>query len=262
MNNDEKYSLYERSVQNPETDIEFINQKFADIRSQKPLTLREDFGGTGHFCCEWVKQGPQHLASVIDLNPEPLGYGKKHHRSKLEKNQRKQVHYRQMNVLDPATMKTDLVVAFNFSYFIFKQRRELLAYFTQVRNSLKPEGVFFLDCFGGSECYAPIEEETQHDGFKYFWDLDSINPINNHVIYHIHFKKKGKAKYKKAFSYDWRMWSLPEIRDILEEAGFQHTLVYWEGDSEDGDEGGNDEFDACEHTEQCESWVVYLAAYN
>ena len=53
------------------------------------------------------------------------------------------------------------------------------------------------------------------------------------------------------------MWSIPEIREILEDAGFKHTVVYWEGDDDDG--GGNGEFDVCEETEQCDSWVVYLA---
>ena len=30
------------------------------------------------------------------------------------------------------------------------------------------DGVFFLDMFGGEECYGPLEEETEHDGFTYF----------------------------------------------------------------------------------------------
>ena len=261
MNIDKKYSLYEQSVQNPESDIEFINEKFAEIRGQRPLSLREDFGGTGYLCCEWVKQGPKYSAVVIDLDQEPMNYGKKCHWKKL-KSGKKRVHYRNLNVLDATSVNTDVVVAFNFSYFIFKQRQELLEYCCKVRESLKPGGVFFMDCFGGSECYSPLEEETEYQSFKYFWDMESFNPINNDAVYHIHFKEKGGGKNKRVFSYDWRMWSLSEIRDILHQAGFQNTLVYWEGDSEDeDDEDGNGEFESCEHAEQCESWVVYIAAY-
>ena len=259
MKIDKKYSLYERSVQNPENDIEFINEKFFEIRGKRPLSLREDFGGTGYLCCEWVKQGAKHTAAVIDLDPEPIRYGIKGHWERLKKG-KKRVSYRELNVLNATSVRADVIVAFNFSYFIFKQRQQLLEYCRKVRESLKSRGVFFMDCFGGSECYSPLEEETEHQGFDYFWDMRSFNPINNDVVYEIHFKEKGRPKQKRVFSYDWRMWSLPEIRDILQEAGFSNTLVYWEGDSEDG-EDGNGEFSPCEDVEQCESWVVYIAAY-
>ena len=47
VNKDKKYFLYENSVQNPEGDIEFINEKFSTVRGKYPISLREDFGGTG-----------------------------------------------------------------------------------------------------------------------------------------------------------------------------------------------------------------------
>ena len=263
MDVEKKYSLYESSVQNPQGDVEFINEKFREIRGRRPLSLREDFGGTGLLCCEWVKQGEEHRAAVIDLDSEPMGYGRKHHRQNLSPSARERVVYHEMNVLEAMAIKTDVVVAFNFSYFIFKRRRQLLDYFTRVRESLKDGGVFFMDCFGGSECYSPLEEETEYDDFTYFWDLEEFNPIDNNVLYYIHFQEKGKPKQREVFSYDWRMWSIAEIRDILKEAGFSKTLVYWEGDSDDDDdEDGNGEFTACEEAEQCDSWVVYLAAYS
>jgi hypothetical protein len=40
---------------------------------------------------------------------------------------------------------------------------------------------------------------------------------------------------KKAFSYNWRLWTLPEIREILEEAGFRNPTVYFEYRDEDGE---------------------------
>ena len=263
MDTDKKYFLYESSVQNPQGDVEFINEKFEEIRGEHPLSLREDFGGTGLLCCEWVKQGPRHSAAVIDLDPGPMGYGQKRHWKKLPEAARDRIAYHEMNVLDATYIKSDVVVAFNFSYFIFKRRQELLDYCIEVRKSLAEGGVFFLDCFGGPECYSPLEEETEYDDFTYFWDLDRYNPIDNGVLYYIHFKEKGKAKQRAAFTYDWRMWSVAEIRDVLAEAGFRHSVVYWEGDSDDDDdEDGDGEFTACEEAEQCDSWIVYLAAYS
>ncbi len=260
LNIDKKYQLYEKSVQNPSGDVDFINEKFKQIKGRKPYSVREDFGGTGFLCCEWVKQGPKYSAHVVDLDPEPINYGKIRHWGKLNKSQQEQVIYHEKNVLEVSSIKADVVVAFNFSYFIFKKRSQLLDYFKEARKAVGKDGVFFLDLFGGSECYSPLEEETEYKNYSYYWDLHSFNPINNHVMYYIHFKEKGKSKKKKAFVYDWRMWSLPELRDLLIDAGFKHTLVYWEGDDDDG--GGDGNFEPTEHVEQCDSWVVYLAAYN
>lgn len=254
-----KYFLYESSVQSPETDIEFINEKFQELRGKKPHSLREDFGGTGLLSCRWVQQGFACSASVVDLDPEPMKYGKCSHVDKLSPEEAKRIFYHQKNVLEAVDISSDVVVAFNFSYFIFKKRKEILKYFSSVKKSLKSRGVFFIDCFGGSECYAPVEEETEFDHFSYFWDLHSFDPISNHVIYYIHFKEKKKPKKEKVFSYDWRMWSIPELKELLLEAGFDHVTIYWEGDDEDG--SGDGEFSPCQSVDQCDSWVVYLAAY-
>ena len=63
---------------------------------------------------------------------------------------------------------------------------------------------------------------------------------------------------KKAFSYDWRLWTLPEIREILEESGFRKVTIYWEGDDEDGE--GNGEFTREEKGEADAGWIVYIVA--
>ena len=41
----------------------------------KPI-LREDFCGTFAICCEWAKSGATFEAHGVDLDPEPLQYGK------------------------------------------------------------------------------------------------------------------------------------------------------------------------------------------
>ena len=60
---------------------------------------------------------------------------------------------------------------------------------------------------------------------------------------HIHFKFPDKTKIKNAFTYNWRLWTMVEIRELLSEAGFANVVVYWEGEDEDGDqrEEGEDE---------------------
>jgi hypothetical protein len=39
-----------------------------------------------------------------------------------------------------------------------------------------------------------------------------------------------------AFTYDWRIWSIPEVRDALMEVGFQDVRVYWEEEEESDSE--------------------------
>lgn len=63
---------------------------------------------------------------------------------------------------------------------------------------------------------------------------------------------------KKAFTYDWRMWTLPELQEILGEAGFSKVTVYWEGTDEDGEWDGN--YSATEHGDDEPAWIVYLTA--
>ena len=62
----------------------------------------------------------------------------------------------------------------------------------------------------------------------------------------------------RAFTYDWRLWSLPETRDVLADAGFRKTIVYWEGEDAKGDGDGN--FRPAKTAECCATFVAYIAA--
>ena len=252
-----KYKLYEDSVQCHESDIEFIQKEYKRFYKKNPYTLREDFGGTGAMACDWVKQGLDYKAWAIDLDEEPVKYGKENHYMRLNDEQKNRMTYIMGNVLEDYSFNSDITVAFNFSYFIFKKRKELLEYFKKVHKNLNNEGAFFLDIFGGTECLDPIEEETEYDKHTYYWDLDKYNPLNNECTYYIHFKThEDKVKYERVFAYDWRMWSVREITELMEEAGFSAVHTYWEGEDEDGDGDGN--FYLSNDEENCESWVIYI----
>ena len=255
-----KYEYYEKAVQNTDHELEFLNKVYKKKFKKDAKVLREDFCGTGMLACEWVKQSKKHTAFGIDLSAEPIEYGKENHYSKLSKDEQKRMVYHEKNVLDCAGMKADIIVAFNFSYFIFKERKQLLDYFKSIRKSMKKDSVFLIDLFGGPDCQVLQEEETDYGKFSYYWDLDHFNPITNEVTYYIHFKPKGKKKIREVFTYEWRHWGLPELIDLLHEAGFAKTVPYWEGD--DGDGGGDGDFyEATESEENCESWVTYISAY-
>jgi SAM-dependent methyltransferase len=255
----DKYKYYLAAVQSPEGDLEFLRKAYADAnKNRKPKLLREDFCGTYALCCEWAKHGKDTRAIGIDIDPEPLSYGTQHYFSKLAAEQQKRVEILQENVLTPGLPAADIIASLNFSYFCFKQRATLLDYFKNCHRTLNDGGVLVLDCFGGSDCLSPNEQEIEHDTFSYFWDQDSFNPITNEAMFYIHFKLPNEPKQKKVFTYDWRMWSLPELSDLLTEAGFSNNTVYWEGTDENGE--GNGVFDPTTEGEECESWVTYVVA--
>lgn len=205
-----------------------------------------------------MKLSPLHQSIGVDLDPEPIAYGNEHHLDNLSEDQRKRVRILNANVLDPKLPKVDLVAAMNFSYFIFKSRHLLLEYFKNVYRTLKKDGVFVADLFGGTLCHDANEEKTKHKAFTYYWHQKGFDPATNFAHFSIHFKPHGKKKVEDVFTYDWRMWTIPEIRDIMIDAGFKNVHLYWEGTTRAG--RGDGKFKRVDQGEACLSWIAYLAA--
>jgi SAM-dependent methyltransferase len=259
LSKDEKYRLYLASVQNPEADIQFINREYKALFGKAPKSLREDFCGTGLLACEWVQQDSTRTSFGIDLDMEPLSYGVVNHLSELSEEEQKRVKYINGNVMSTYDFKTDVVVAFNFSYYLFKKRSDLLKYFTSVRKHMKKDSIFLIDMFGGTETRQELEESVKHKNHTYYWDCSRYNPLTSECMYYIHFKTHSDGiKHEKVFQYDWRMWDAQELRDILTDAGFSKTNIYWEGVDKDGT--GNGKFKIANKAENCESWVTYICA--
>lgn len=254
----DKYELYRKSVQSPDSDVEFFRDVYRELKKKDPKTLREDFSGTFLISCEWVKYKKHHVAHAVDLDPEPLDYGKRKNLVLLSDEQKKRLHVVEKNVLVPGLPHADIVCAMNFSYFVLKTREQMKAYFKNVLASLNKNGVFVADLFGGSLCQDSNEEKTSYRKFVYYWDQEDFDPVTHHAKFHIHFRLKGKPKEERVFTYDWRMWTIPELRELMAEVGFKKTHVYWEGTTKRGD--GDGEFQRTEKGEACEAWIAYIAA--
>ena len=200
----DKYVLYQRSVQEPEADIAFMQTIFQDHFGRPARTLREDFCAAAHQAMQWVREHPENEAWGIDLDPEPLAWGQAHNAKDLSPEQLGRLHLLEGNVLDPREPKVDLVTAQNFSYCIFKERELLLRYFKAARKGLKKQGLFVVDLFGGPEAQTVQEEATEHDDFTYVWDQADYDPISGHMQCYIHFRFPDGSRLKRAFSYAWR----------------------------------------------------------
>ena len=252
------HELYEAAVQCVEPEIEFLQKTFRELRGRDAKSFREDFCGTASAACEWVRTGDDHYAIGIDIDADVLDWGRKNRVGRLPEAKRPRVQLLNDDVVHASTTQVDIVGAFNFSYWIFNTRDAMRRYFERVREALVDDGVFFVDAYGGSEAYVTQKEKTKYDGFTYIWDQAEFEPVTGMATCHIHFKFPDKSKIKRAFSYEWRIWTLPELRELLEEAGFENVTVYWEGEDEDGE--GNGEFTPDPKGEADLAWIAYIVA--
>ena len=254
----DRHELYEASVQSVSHEVEFLESAFVDLVGRKPRTLREDFCGTAAAACEWVRSRRTRSAVAVDIDPQVLEWGRTHHVAALKAKQRERVRLIEGDVRTAETGPTDITVAFNFSWWTFKTRAALLEYFRAVHASLADDGLFVLDIYGGSDAYAEQEEETDYGLFTYVWDQHGFDPITARYICYIHFRFPDGSELPRAFSYDWRLWTLPELRELLAEAGFARSVVYWQGEDEKGEPSG--EFSIVKRGEADPAWITYVAA--
>jgi len=252
------HELYEEAVQNVETEIEFLQETFRALRGRSAVSFREDFCGTASASCEWVRSGARNHAIGVDIDPDVLEWGRKNRVGRLPEARRPRVKLLTEDVMTVKTGPVDIVVAFNFSYWTFKTRDLMRRYFARVHDSLKPDGLFFLDAYGGAEAYETQKEKTKCEGFTYIWDQAEFEPVTGRARCHIHFKFPDGSRIKKAFTYDWRLWTLPELRELLEEAGFTRVRAYWEDEDEEGE--GTGEFSEDDTGEPDPAWIAYLVA--
>ena len=153
----------------------------------------------------------------------------------------------------------DIILAMNFSYYLFTDRQSMREYFAAALQGLADDGVLFLDAYGGYEAPMVLQETRDCEGFTYIWDQESYNPITGDMTCHIHFHFPDKSRLRKAFTYDWRLWTLPELQEILHEAGFSNITVHWEGTDEETGEGDGI-YSPSTHGDADPGWVCFITA--
>jgi SAM-dependent methyltransferase len=233
------YALYEAAVQAVDYDLDFIERVYRGGRGRRFRDFREDFCATAHLAAQWVLRRPQNRAWGVDLDPRPLRWCRRH-RLPVMREAAGRLTLIRRDVRAVRQPKVDVVAALNFSYWVFKRRPELLEYFRAVRRSLKPGGMLVVNAFGGTEAMAALVEKRRVaatnavDGspigpFTYLWEHVSFDAIDHHIVCRIHFRFPDGTRMRRAFTYDWRLWSLPEVEEAMLEAGFADAEIYVEG---------------------------------
>ena len=255
----DRYDLYQKSVQDVEWEMEFLGRLFMERRGRAPMTLREDFCGTALAACEWVRRDRRRHAIGIDLDDAVLAWAREHNLTKLVPSAAARLTLLRADVLIANTMPVDMLLAFNFSYWTFKERATLRIYFQQVLQHLVPDGLFMLDAYGGYDAFREMRERQDFGRFTYIWEQAEYEPVSGHTTCHIHFAFPDGSRLKRAFSYHWRLWTLPELREVLLEAGFSKVIVYLEGMDEKSGKG-NGIFAPAEQGDADAAWIAYIVA--
>jgi len=188
-----------------------------------------------------------------------LAWGRARRAVQLKPAQLARLDVRRGDVRSARSEPVDVLAAFNFSYYLFKTRADLVGYFRHACTQLQRDGVMMLDCYGGYESFSEQTEERDLDGFTYQWQTERYDPVTGDVLNHIHFVFPDGSRLRRAFTYDWRLWTIPEIRECLAEAGFRRSHVYWEGTDHATGEGDG-VFRKTRVGEACGGWIAYLAA--
>ena len=254
--NTDRHDLYQRAVQDVKAEGRFLSGTFERIAGRKAKSLREDFCGTALLCAEWVKTRDR-TAVGVDLDPEVLAWGAEHNRAPLGP-RASSLRLLRQDVRAPCRGRFDVSVALNFSYFVFRTRDGLRKYFAGVRRFMAADGIFVLDAYGGYQSWRPQTERRKLRGFTYVWEQSRVDPIDHSVVNHIHFEFTNGSRIRRAFTYHWRLWTLPEIQELLAEAGFSRSMVYWE--DRDANKDGTGRYRARTHVAQEPAWVAYIVA--
>lgn len=259
---DLKYFLYENSVQSPDWHVRHFPRYYRWMTGRNAKRLREDFCGTSRISMEWVRADKNRIATGLDLDPEPLDYFRRVHLPTLTADERARIHPRLHDVLTPTREKYDLIAACNFSFYVFEERETLLRYFRAARASLVAKGAIFLEMAGGEGMQEFMQEERKFTApgvgkVRYVWDQMDFDAITGMNDYAIHFQLPNRRWIKHAFEYHWRLWGIREVREILREAGFRKTHVFWEVADSRG--AGTGEYAPMEEADPAHAWIAYVA---
>lgn len=237
-----RYDLYELCVQSPTALVPFLKA----VHGGEPTRLGEDFCGTAALSRRWVIETPMGSAVGVDLDPEPLKIAAQQSpkevgpRLKLIKGDVLKLNSAKLN----AGGAMDLIFVGNFSIGEIHRREDLVKYLRACVKRLakparkKPGGVFVCDIYGGETAFVEGALERTHPGpptdpalrIKYTWQQRSANALTGMVENALHFRtvRAGvvEQEFTDAFVYNWRLWSVPELREAMLEAGFKDTEVY------------------------------------
>jgi SAM-dependent methyltransferase len=274
----DKLELYRWAVQDPETHVAVLERMYRTLRNNAaPQVLREDFAGTSAEAVAWVAAGPNRQALAIDLDASTIAWARKR-AERLLGERAGQVSFYTADVLSiapPKVLAADVISALNFSVLYFHEREALQQYLEHARQCLAPGGILVANLFGGPggmrvdvdrrqvTPVARTKGEITPPPFEYHWEQRRYDAVTGQIDCRIHFLPGegygavGGTLIRDAFCYDWRLWTLPEIVDLMRAAGFA-DVQGWRHTYDPSRGAAGVFLGAVEHLENLETWVAYV----
>jgi SAM-dependent methyltransferase len=257
-----KLDLYRLAVQWPQAEAHFLLNTYAHYhRGAWPTRLKEDFAGTAAVAAAWTQLDDDQHAIAVDAHGPTVRRAQRMYRD-LDR-----LKIIQGDVLDVSKPKVDIVAALNFSTFIYHEPPAMLRYMRHTRASLRDGGLLILDVFGGPgamragvqtrDVRPPAEQGVEP--FEYQWEQRGYDAVSGRIDCRIHFRLADGVLRRDAFRYDWRLWTLPELRTLLGQAGFTQVDVWCDGyDTKAG--SGDGDYRPMTSMPPREDWVAYVVA--
>ena len=76
---------------------------------------------------------------------------------------------------------------------------------------------------------------TRLAGCDYSWEQEGFDPVTRLIRCYIGFRLRGAKgrpppptppALRRAYTYHWRLWTLPEVTDMLAQAGFSSSHMW------------------------------------
>jgi hypothetical protein len=229
-----KLDLYRAAVQHPQAEANFARRvhAYGNRNHAAPLRLKEDFAGSASVAALWCLLDPRHEAWAVERHAATARFAQRHVQRELGR-EAARCHVIRADVHDVTEPRVDIVLALNFSVFIYHERSALCDYFAAARKSLRPGGALIIDAYGGPGAMTPMLQkrrvpascECGTPALEYQWQQVSHDAATGRVDNRIHFRV-GRRLIRNAFRYDWRLWSLPELREAMLDAGFARATAW------------------------------------
>lgn len=220
----DRWEFYERAVQSPRDSLAML----IDAHGGDPRVLAEDFAGSAALSRAWAASAPERRSIAVDLDAQALTRA-----SGVQRVETLVADVRDARSV--ARARGDVVHAGNFSLGYLHSRLELVAYLRAVRGRLSDRGLFACDTYGGPSAFqlgAWTRSIALPDGARLtsVWERREADAMTSRVVnvlgYRVERDGEIVERELEAFVYDWRLWSVPELADALEEAGFERSRVH------------------------------------
>jgi hypothetical protein len=239
----DKFECYELCVQSPRHVVAFLR----GVHGERPTVLREDFCGTAAFSRRWVREaltrGELCRSVAVDCDAATIARA---HEMAIAMGCEDGVEFRMHDAVraEPTTMDgCDVVFVGNFSIGYIHSRTDLVRYFQRSRERLAMSnagfggGIFVCDTYGGAGAFTlggiqRVHQSKGHHRVHYAWQHEAADAmtgmVRNSISFRVELEGEIIAELPRVFVYEWRLWSIAELREAMAEAGFRRSAVYKE----------------------------------